>query len=54
MPQRCFLMATSLARLIRKEQGVAGQVIEGYFPAHPHRDRIGSSVYLHAAVQQTT
>ena len=39
MPQRRFLIAPSLARLIRKEQGTAGPVIEGYFPAHPHRDQ---------------
>src|SRR3954447_21738177 len=38
MPQRRFLIASSLARLIRKEQGVVGQVVEGYFPAHPDRD----------------
>ena len=42
MPQRRFLIATSLARLIRKEQGVAGHVIEGYFPAHPRRDQFVS------------
>ena len=42
MPQRRFLIATSLARLIGKEQGVAGQVSEGYFPAHPHRDQFVS------------
>src|SRR3954454_17990913 len=38
MPQRRFLIASSLARLIRKERGVVGQVVEGYFPAHPDRD----------------
>src|SRR3954463_4317895 len=38
MFQRRFLIASSLARLIRKERGVAGQVVEGYFPAHPDRD----------------
>src|SRR5215212_11596046 len=38
MRQRRFLIASSLARLIRKEQGVVGQVVEGYFPAHPDRD----------------
>src|SRR5689334_15483442 len=38
MPQRRFLIASSLARLIRKQQGVVGQVVEGYFPAHPNRD----------------
>ena len=42
MPQRRFLIATSLARLICKEQGVAGQVSEGYFPAHPDRDQLVS------------
>src|SRR4051812_18367298 len=38
MPQRRFLIASSVARLIRKERGVVGQVVEGYFPAHPDRD----------------
>lgn len=35
--ERRFLVAPSLARLIQKEQGIAGQVAEGYFPSH--RDR---------------
>lgn len=38
MPQRRFLIAPSLARLIRKEQGVVGHVVEGYFPARSDRD----------------
>src|SRR4051794_33011684 len=38
MPQRRFLIASSLARLIRTERGVVGQVVEGSFPAHPDRD----------------
>src|SRR3954451_23962340 len=42
MPQRRFLIAPSLARLIRKERGVVGQVVEGYFPAHPDRDHFVS------------
>jgi hypothetical protein len=32
MVQRRFLIASSLARLIRKEQGIAGRIVEGYFP----------------------
>src|SRR3954471_19421534 len=38
MAQRRFLVASSLARLIRREGGVAGRVVEGYFPARPDRD----------------
>jgi CYTH domain-containing protein len=34
--QRLFIIAPSLARLIRKERG-GERVLEGYFPAHPHR-----------------
>lgn len=37
MPQRRFLIASSLARLIRKTQGTAGRTVEGHFPAHTHR-----------------
>src|SRR3954471_14634009 len=42
MAQRRFLVASSLARLIRKEGGVAGRVVEGYFPAPPDRDHFVS------------
>ncbi len=42
MPQRRFLIASGLARLIRKEQGVAGRIVEGYFPARPDRDHFVS------------
>jgi hypothetical protein len=42
MAQRRFLVASSLARLIRKEGGVAGRVVEGYFPARPDRDHFVS------------
>src|SRR3954463_6080582 len=38
MAQRRFLVASSLARLIRREGGVAGRVVEGYFPARPDPD----------------
>lgn len=38
MPQRQFLVASALARLIRKEQGVVGRIVEGYFPAPPDRE----------------
>ena len=42
MAQRRFLVASSLARLIRREGGVAGRVVEGYFPARPDRDHFVS------------
>jgi CYTH domain-containing protein len=42
MPQRRFLIASSFARLIRKEQGVVGRIVEGYFPARPHREHFVS------------
>ena len=42
MAQRRFLVASSLARLIRKEQGMAGRIVEGYFPARPDRDHFVS------------
>lgn len=37
MPQRQFLIASSLARLIRTAQGGAGRIVEGHFPAHARR-----------------
>src|SRR5215217_2377445 len=42
MIQRRFLIASSLARLIRKEGGMAGRIVEGYFPARPDRDHFVS------------
>jgi hypothetical protein len=42
MVQRRFLIASSFARLIRKEGGVAGRIVEGYFPARPDRDHFVS------------
>ena len=42
MPQRQFLIAPALARLSRKEQGVVGRIVEGYFPARPNRDHFVS------------
>src|SRR3954467_15132184 len=42
MAQRRFLIASSLARLIRKDGGVAGRIVEGYFPARPDRDHFVS------------
>src|SRR3954453_11921933 len=42
MAQRRFLVASSLARLIRREGGVAGRIVEGYFPARPDRDHFVS------------
>src|SRR5687768_13762559 len=48
MVQRRFLVASSLARLIRKEGGVAGRIVEGYFPARPDRDHFVSIEPGHA------
>ena len=48
MPQRRFLIAPSLARLVRKEQGVAGRIVEGYFAARPDRDHFVSIEPGHA------
>ena len=42
MLQRRFLIASALARLIRKEQGVVGRIVEGYFPARPRREHFVS------------
>jgi len=42
MAQRRFLIASSLARLIRKEGGVAGRIVEAYFPARPDREHFVS------------
>ena len=38
MHQRRFLIAASLARLIRREHGVTSRIVEGYFPGRPDRD----------------
>jgi CYTH domain-containing protein len=35
MAKRRFLMASSLARLVRKESGVTERIVEGYFPPRP-------------------
>src|SRR4051795_6250581 len=48
MPQRRFLVASSLARLIRKEQGIVGRIVEGYFPPRPDRDHFVSLEPDHA------
>ena len=48
MVQRRFLIASSFARLIRKEGGVAGRIVEGYLPARPHRDHFVSIEPGHA------
>ena len=48
MPQRRFLIASSLARLIRKEQGVTDRIVEGYFPPRPDRDHFVSLEPDHA------
>ncbi len=51
--QRLFILAPSVARLIRKERG-GERVIEGYFPDHAHRSTFvqitetGSSLILEA------
>ena len=42
MTQRRFLIASALARLIRKEGGVAGRIVEAYFPARPDWDHFVS------------
>src|SRR4051794_32062116 len=42
MPQRQFLVAPALARLVRKEHSVVGRIVEGYFPARPDRDHFVS------------
>lgn len=42
MPERRFLIASSFARLIRKERGVVDRIVEGYFPARPDRDHFVS------------
>src|SRR5215212_11506663 len=38
MPQRRFLIASSFARLIRREQDMVGRIVEGFFPARPDWD----------------
>src|SRR5689334_102827 len=48
MPQRRFLVASSLAHLIRKEQGVTDRIVEGYFPPRPDRDHFVSLEPGHA------
>src|SRR3954464_15225149 len=48
MAQRRFLLASSLARLIRKDCGMAGRIVEGYLPARPDRDHFVSIEPGHA------
>src|SRR3954463_4098523 len=48
MAQRRFLIASSLARLIRKDCGMAGRIGEGYFPPRPDRDHFVSIEPGHA------
>jgi len=38
MIRRRFLIASSFACLSREEGGMAGRIVEGYFPARPDRD----------------
>jgi CYTH domain-containing protein len=42
VPERRFLIASSFARLIRKERGVVDRIVEGYFPARSDRDHFVS------------
>src|SRR3954447_25520523 len=42
MAQRRFLIASSLARLIRKDCGMTGRIVEGYFPARSDREHFVS------------
>jgi len=48
MAQRRFLVASSLARLIRKEQGISGRIVEGYFPDRPDQEHYVSIEPDHA------
>jgi CYTH domain-containing protein len=38
--ERRFLIAPSFTRLIRKELGSSGRIVEGYFPPQPERNQI--------------
>lgn len=42
MPQRRFIIASALTRLIRRENGIFDRVVEGYFPARPDREHFVS------------
>ena len=42
MPQRRFIIASALTRLIRRENGIVDRVVEGYFPARPDREHFVS------------
>jgi len=46
--QRRFLIASSLARLIRKERDITARVVEGYFPPRQDRDHFVSIEPGHA------
>src|SRR5215203_557426 len=48
MARRRFLVASSIARLIRKEGGVAGRIVEGYFPARSDQEHFVSLEAGHA------
>jgi CYTH domain-containing protein len=48
MPERRFLVASSLARLLRKDRGAVSRIVEGYFPARPGRDHFVSIEPGHA------
>src|SRR5215212_11759645 len=48
MPQRRFLIASSFARLLRREQDMVGRIVEGYFAARPDRDHFVSLEPGHA------
>src|SRR5829696_936646 len=48
MTQRRFLITSSIARLLRKEGGIAGRIVEGYFPARPDQEHFVSIELGHA------
>jgi len=48
MPERRFLVASSLARLLRKDRGAVSRIVEGYFPARPGLDHFVSIEPGHA------
>ena len=50
MPERRFLVASSLARLLRKDRGAVSRIVEGYFPARPGRDHFVSIEPGHACL----
>src|SRR3954471_20746180 len=42
MPQRRFIIASALTRLICRENGIVDRIVEGYFPARPDREHFVS------------